>query len=217
MMKILVACEESQAVTIELRKLGHEAFSCDIDPCTGGYPEWHIKGDVLKVLNDGWDMMIAHPPCTRLTNAGRRWLHGPPKNKTMVEMWSDFFEGVKFYKAIRNANIPKIAIENPVMHDHARELLGKHKRNIVQPWWFGEKMFKATGFELKGLDPLVETNRLTPPKSGTDEHKEWSFIHRMSPGPERTRLRSKTPAGIAKAMAEQWAGDINKPQPIGKE
>ena len=138
----------------------------------------------------------------------------------MVEMWSDFFEGVKFYKAIRNASIPKIAIENPVMHDHARELLGKHKRNIVQPWWFGEKMFKATGFELIGLPDLVEgenTLRAIIPKPGTDEHKEWSFIHRMSPGPERTRLRSKTPIPLAKAIAMQWAGDINKPQPIGNE
>ena len=208
-MKILVACEESQAVTIELRKLGHEAFSADIDPCSGGCPEWHIQGDVLNILNDGWDMMIAHPPCTRLTNAGRRWLHVPPKGKTMVQMWGDFFAGVEFYNAIKSANIPKIAIENPVMHDHARELLGKSKRNIVQPWWFGEKMFKATGFELKGLEPLAATNKLTPPKSGTDEYKEWSFIHRMSPGPERTRLRSKTPIGIAKAIAMQWAGQIS--------
>jgi hypothetical protein len=223
-LRILVACEESQAVTIELRRLGHQAYSCDIDPCSGGYPNWHIVDDVLEVIKPGYvikteggcvsftaefDMMIAHPPCTRLTNAGRRWMHVPPKNRTMVDMWKEFFAGVEFYKAIREANIPKIAIENPVMHDHARELLGRHKRNIVQPWWFGEKMFKATGFELKGLEPLTATNKLTPPKSGTDEHKKWSFIHRMSPGPERTRLRSKTPIGIAKAMAEQWAGQVS--------
>ena len=213
-MKILVACEESQAVTIELRKLGHEAYSADIIDCSGGHPEWHIKGDVLDILGDGWDMMIAHPPCTRLTNAGRRWMHVPPKGRTMVEMWQEFFFGVKFYKAIRNANIPKIAIENPIMHDHAREMLGTQKRNIVQPWWFGEKMFKATGFELIGLPNLVEgesTLRDFIPKSGTDEHKKWSFIHRMLPGAERSRLRSKTPISLAKAMAEQWAG-INKQQ-----
>ncbi|GAF82801.1 unnamed protein product [marine sediment metagenome] len=210
-LKILVACEESQAVTIEFRKLGHEAYSADIQDCSGGYPEWHIKGDVLKILNDGWDMMIAHPPCTRLTNAGRRWLHNPPKGKTMVQMWSDFFDGVEFYRAIRSANIPKIAIENPVMHDHARELLGKESRNIVQPWWFGDKAFKATGFELINLPGLVSNppgnlpgSRLIPPKSGTDEHKEWSKVHRMSPGPERTKLRSKTYPGIAKAIANQW-------------
>jgi hypothetical protein len=205
-MKILVACEESQAVTIELRKLGHEAFSADIIDCSGGHPEWHIKGDVLEILDDGWDMMIAHPPCTRLTNSGRRWMHNPPKEKTMVQMWSDFFAGVEFYNKIKNANIPKIAIENPVMHDHAKELIETSKRSIVQPWWFGEKMFKATGFELKGLNPLVATNKLTPPRPGTDEHKKWSFIHRMSPGPDRAKLRSKTPPGIAKAIAKQWAG-----------
>jgi len=232
MMRILIACEESQAVTIELRKLGHEAFSCDTEPCSGGHPEWHIKGDVLKVINgygnrldlesggclfysvEDWDMMIAHPPCTRLTNAGRRWMHNPPKGKTMVKMWSDFFAGVEFYRAIRSANIPKIAIENPIMHDHARELLGKEPRNIVQPWWFGDKAFKATGFELINLPGLISNppgdlpgSRLVPPKSGTDEHKEWSKVHRMSPGPERTKLRSKTYPGTAKAMAEQWAGD----------
>lgn len=225
-MKILVACEESQAVTIELRNLGHEAYSCDLGPCSGGHSEWHIKGDVLSVINNTgkriqlesggclfingneWDMMIAHPPCTRLTNAGRRWMHAPPKGKTMVQMWSDFFEGVAFYKAIRSADIPLIAIENPIMHDHARELLGKEKRDVVQPWWFGDKLFKATGFELIGLKPLKATNKLTPPKPGSDEHKEWSKIHRMSPGPERAKLRSKTYPGIAKAMAEQWAGQL---------
>jgi len=204
-MRVLVACEESQAVTIELRKLGHEAYSADILDCSGGHPEWHIKGDVIGILDNEWDMMIAHPPCTRLANSGRRWLHNPPKNKTMVQMWSDFFKGVEFYKELLSAPIPKIAIENPVMHDHARELIQKSTRSIVQPWWFGDKAFKATGFELIGLDPLVATNKLTPPKPGTDEHKEWSGIHRMSPGPERAKLRSKTFPGIAKAMAEQWA------------
>lgn len=203
-MRVLIACEESQAVCIEFRKLGHEAYSCDIEPCSGGYPEWHIQQDVLEVLNDGWDMMIAHPPCTRLTNAGRRWLHNPPKGRTMVSMWKEFFDGVEFYKKLRNAPIPKIAIENPVMHDHARELIGKRKRHITQPWWFGDKAFKATGFELIGLPELVATNKLIPPLPGTDEHKEWSKVHRMSPGPERSKLRSKTYPGTAKALAEQY-------------
>jgi len=212
-MRILVACEESQTVTVELRNLGHKAFSADIQDCSGGHPEWHIKGNVLSILNDGWDMMIAHPPCTRLANSGRRWMHNPPKNKTMVQMWDEFFKGVEFYKAFRGANIPKKAIENPVMHDHARELLGKEKRNIIQPWWFGDKVFKATGFELHNLPDLVSnppgnlpSSRLVPPKHGTDEHKEWSIIHRMSPGPERAKMRSKTFPGSAKAMALQWAG-----------
>ena len=205
-MRILVACEESQAVTIELRKLGHEAFSCDVDPCSGGHPEWHIQADVLTVLNDGWDMMIAHPPCTLLTNSGVRWLHKPPKKKTLVEMWRDLFDGADFYKKLRDAPIPKKAIENPQMHKHAKEIIGEVSRQIVQPWFFGDEIFKATGFELIGLPELEDTNRLTPPKKGTDEHKKWSLVHRMSPGPERARLRSKTWPGLAKAMAQQWAG-----------
>lgn len=217
-MKVLIACEESQAVCKEFRALGHDAFSCDVDPCSGGHPEWHIQADVLEVINQGWDLMIAHPPCTRLTNAGRRWLHNPPNGKTMVEMWGDFFKGVEFYKALRNAPIPMIAIENPVMHDHARELLGKEARSIIQPWWFGEKMFKATGFELIGLPKLVEGEnslRNEIPEKGTGEHKAWSWVHRLPPSPERARLRSKTPAGIAKAMAEQW-GDLTADQLRGK-
>jgi len=223
-MRILVACEESQVVTIELRKLGHEAYSCDIDPCSGGHPEWHIHGDVLDViysrgarieLESGgclfytvsdWDMMIAHPPCTRLTNSGVRWLKEPPKNKTLVQMWADLFSGAEFYNKIKNCGIKKKCIENPIMHKYAKELIKIGHRQLVQPWFFGEKMFKATGYELIGLPDLVNTNRLTPPKKGTEEHKKWSWIHRMSPGPNRSKLRSKTPVGIAKAMAEQWAG-----------
>lgn len=226
-MRILVACEESQAVTIELRKLGHEAYSCDIELCSGGHPEWHILGDVLNViyskgkrlsLESGgclfydvidWDMMIAHPPCTRLTNSGVRWLKEPPKDKTLVEMWSDLFSGAEFYKNIRDCEIPKKCIENPVMHKHARELIKPGYKQTVQPWYFGDKTFKATGYELIGLPDLVDTNRLTPPEKGTEEHKKWSWIHRLSPGPERGKLRSKTPLGIAKAMAEQWAGQAS--------
>ena len=206
-MKVLVACEESQAITKELRILGHDAFSCDIKDCSGGHPEWHIKKDVLSVLNDGWDMLIAHPPCTRLTNAGVRWLKSPPKNKTLVEMWRQLFNDAEFYKALRDCGIPKKAIENPAMHRHAKEIIKPGKRQIVQPWWFGDKAFKATGFELINLPELKPTEKLEPPKKGTQEHKEWSFIHRMPPSPDRAKLRSKTFSGIAKAAAQQWAGE----------
>ena len=202
-MKILVACEESQAVTIELRKLGHEAYSCDIQPCSGGFPQWHIQGDVRSILNDGWDMMIAHPVCTRLTNSGVRWLHIPPKGKTLKQMWNELDEAAEFYKILRDAPIKMKAIENPIMHKYARERIGEMKRQIVQPWWFGDKAFKATGFELIGLPELIPTNKLIPPKKDTDEHKEWSAIHRASPGPNRSKIRSKTYPGIAKALAAQ--------------
>ena len=127
----------------------------------------------------------------------------------MVSMWKEFFEGVELYSKLRSAPIPMIAIENPVMHDHAREALGIIKRHVVQPWWFGDKVFKATGWELIGLPHLSEGDnslRSMVPRPGTDEHKAWSIINRMSPGPERARMGSKTFPGSARAIAEQWGG-----------
>jgi len=202
--KVLVACEESQVVCKAFRDKGHDAYSCDIDPCSGGYPEWHIQKDVLEVICDGWDLMIAHPPCTRLTNAGARWMKVPPKGKTLTQMWKELFDGADFYKALRDAPIKMKCIENPIMHCHARELITPGHRQVVQPWWFGEKTFKATGFELIGLPDLIASNKLVIPLPGTDEHKKWSWVHRMPPSKDRARLRSKTPTGIAKAMAHQW-------------
>ena len=204
-MDVLVACEESQEVTKAFRAKGHKAWSCDIDPCSGGHPEWHIQADVLTILGEGWDLMIAHPPCTRLANSGVRWLKVPPKGKTLHEMWVELREGAEFYKKLRDADIPKKCIENPVMHKHARALIEIQHKQIVQPWWFGDETFKATGFELINLPDLIETNRLTPPKKGTIEHKKWSWVHNLPPSPNRARLRSKTSPGIARAMAEQWS------------
>jgi len=205
-MKVLLACEESQAVTIEFRKLGHEAYSCDLQPCSGGHPEWHLQCDVRQVLQMQWDLMIAHPVCTRLTNSGVRWLHVPPNGKTLEEMWQELQEGAKFYNLLRDAPIEKKCIENPIMHKYARALIKLGNRQTVQPWWFGDKTFKATGLELIGLPDLIPTNKLTPPQKGTEEHKEWSWIHRLPPSKDRAKLRSKTQAGLAKAMAEQWGG-----------
>jgi len=201
-MKVLIACEYSGTVRDAFTALGHDAWSCDLRPSEK--PGQHLQCDVREILGNGWDLMIAHPVCTRLTNAGRRWLHNPPPGKTMVGMWRDFFDGVEFYNTLRNAPIPKRAIENPVMHDHAKECLGEMNRQIVQPWWFGDKAFKATGWELFDLPRLEATHKLEPPKKGTDEHKEWSWVHRMSPGPDRERERSRFHPGMAKAMAEQW-------------
>lgn len=204
-MKVLVACEESQVVTKAFRKKGHEAYSCDLKNCSGGHPEWHLKCDVRDFLQDtDFDMVIAHPDCTRLTNAGVRWLHSPPKNKTWDDIWHDLYLGVEFYRQIQASNIPRKAIENPIMHKYARAMIKPKDRQIVQPWWFGDKAFKATGFELYNLPELKPTNKLDPPEKGSVEYKEWSFIHRMSPGPERDTLRSKTFPGIADAMVEQW-------------
>lgn len=203
-MRVLIACECSGRVRDAFLALGHDAMSCDLQPTE--VPGPHYQGDVRDVLHDGWDMMIAHPDCTRLTNAGVRWLKVPPPGKTLVQMWRGLFDGAEFYRLLRDAPIPRKAIENPIMHCHARELIQPGQRQVVQPWWFGDPYFKATGWELIGLPPLVPTNKLTPPKPGTPEHKAWSAVHRASPGPQRKIERSRFYPGMSAACAAQWGG-----------
>ena len=209
-MKILVACEESQAVTIELRKLGHEAYSCDILECSGGHPEWHIMEDVIPLLNgtesfyttDGklhfkslWDMIIAFPPCTYLSNAGAKHLF---KGKILNE--ERFKKGLlakEFFLSILNANCPKIAVENPVsslifdMPKHTQE---------IQPWMFGHPVKKKTRLWLRGL-PLLQPTNIVNPECGCHEAGTWFMVG----GKDRQKNRAKTFNGIAKAMAEQWS------------
>ncbi len=201
-LRVLVACEYSGRVRDAFIAKGHDAISCDLLPTDQPGP--HHQGSVLDIMGDGFDLMIAHPPCTRLTNSGVRWLHVPPKGKTKEQMWQELDEGAEFYNAIKNADIPKKCIENPIMHKYARELIKLGHRQLIQPWWFGEKTFKATGFELIGLPDLVPTDMLEVPDKDTQEHKDWSWIHRASPGPNRWKVRSTTPQGIANAMADQW-------------
>jgi hypothetical protein len=165
----------------------------------------HLAADLFTVEDvESYDLLIAHPTCTRLTNSGVRWLHVPPPGKTLAQMWSDLDVAAAFYCAVRDLPIRCKAIENPVMHKYARDRIRPGYRQVVQPWWFGDPAFKATGFELVNLPPLVPTNRLTPPKAGTPEHVQWSMVHRASPGPDRWKIRSRTFAGVASAMAEQW-------------
>jgi hypothetical protein len=202
-LRVLVACEFSGTVRDAFAARGHDAWSCDLLPSErmGN----HIQDDAIYAINSSdWDLMIAHPPCTRLTNAGVRWLHIPPAGKTLEEMWNDLEKGCAFYKALRDAPIPKKAIENPIFHKYARERIQPVNRQVVQPWYFGDPSFKATGFELINLPPLKDTNRLIPPKPGTEEHKKWSKVHRASPGPNRWKERSRTPVQIAESMADQW-------------
>ena len=201
-MRVLIGCEYSGVVRDAFIRAGHDAMSCDLLPTESPGP--HYQGDIRDVLDYPWELAIFHPPCTRLTNSGVRWLHVPPHGKTKQEMWADLDEAADFYMLLRNAPIPRKAIENPVMHCYARERIGNTERQVVQPWWFGEPAFKATGFELIGLPKLNATNKLTPPKAGTDEHKHWSWIHRAPPGPDRWKQRSRTFTGIANAMTNQW-------------
>ena len=203
-MKILVACEESQAVTIELRKLGHEAYSCDILECSGGHPEWHVQGDVLPLLEQKWDMILAFPPCTYLTNAGARHLwKGGVLNE---ERYQKGLEAKEFFMQFYNADCPKICIENPtpsLIYELPKQT------QTIQPWQFGHPFTKRTNLWLKGLEPLEPTDIVEPERtwcpSGSYSGKH-NDKHRGVFARDRARNRSKTFPGIAKAMAEQWAG-----------
>jgi hypothetical protein len=205
-MRVLVACETSGVVRRAFAARGHDVWSCDLLPAEDGSNR-HIICDVRDLLDDGWDLLaVMHPPCTRLCNSGVRWLHKPPAGKTLEQMWAELDEAAALFAACLNA--PKIrrkAVENPVMHRHGRTRIpGIVKPQIVQPWWFGDPAFKATGLYLRDLPPLHATNRLVPPRPGTPEHKAWSMVHRASPGPDRWKLRSRTFQGLADAMADQW-------------
>lgn len=185
--RVLIACEESQAVCIEMRRLGHEAYSCDLQPCSGGHPEWHLQCDALELLKMRWDLIVAHPPCTDLASSGARWF--PEKRADGRQQKS-----IEFFMMFANAECPRIAIENPI---GIMSSIYRKPDQIIQPWQFGHGETKATCLWLKGLDALTPTNIV-----GGREHRVW----RMAPGPDRAKERSKTFPGIARAMAEQWAG-----------
>ncbi|MEI4473221.1 hypothetical protein [Frigidibacter sp. MR17.24] len=206
-LRVLIGCATSCVALDAFLALGHDAWQCDLLPADKPTNR-HIRGDIRDVMHQGWDLMlVSNPPCTRLCNSGVRWLSVPPPGKTEAEMWAELDEGAALFSACLNAPIPRVAVENPVMHGHARERIENWIRpQIVQPWWFGDRAFKATGLYLRGLPPLVPTLKLTPPRPGTDEHKAWSGIHRASPGPDRWKIRSKTFAGMAAAWASQWGG-----------
>lgn len=223
-MRVLIACEYSGRTREAFRARGHDAISCDLLPAEDG-SRYHEVGDVFDIIKRAdWDLMIAHPPCTYLANSGVRWLYttetvrnGPDEVEVSVRdeaRWRDMRAAARFFGRLLAAPIPKIACENPVMHRHGRDAIAAYLRaqnigelptHFVQPWWFGDEAFKATGFTLKGLPPLVKpATALVPPKPGTPEHKAWSVIHMASPGPDRWKDRSRTFPGIAKAMAEAW-------------
>jgi hypothetical protein len=207
-MKVLIGCEESQIICMAFRSLGHEAYSCDLKPCSGGHPEWHIQGDILEVMmKPGWDLMIGHPMCTRLCNSGVRWL-------AERNLWKEMEKACDFFNAMKAAPIPKICLENPIPHGYATERIGAYDQK-VQPWQFGDGKVKATCFWLKGLPPLLPTHAEYSffAERAPDERKAECFI--ASPGPERSTMRSKTYPGIARAMAKQWS-DVTVSKPYDK-
>ena len=207
-LKILVACEESQAVCIAFRELGHEAYSCDTEPCSGGHPEWHLRQDVIPVLKEKWDMIIAFPPCTHLCSSGARWFAKKRANGQQQQ-------GIDFFMLFTNLDCPKVCIENPV---GIMSRIYRKPDQIIQPFEFSHPETKKTCLWLKGLHCLQPTNEVEPDFMRNSDGsfkldkkgKKYSRIHwqsgRKDPK-ERSKIRSKTYHGIAEAMAIQWGGE----------
>ncbi len=196
-MRWLIGCEFTGSVRRAFRALGHDAWSCDLLPAADD-SEYHIQGDVLGVLVDGWDAAIFHPPCTYLANSGVRWLYGGKGNIPDLNRWVEMIRAARFFRELLNAPIHKVAIENPIQHRHAA--LTKPDQ-IIQPWQFGHGETKATCLWLRGLPKLIPTEIVDGRKPR---------VHFASPSPDRWKERSITLPGIAEAMAMQWGGVNNK-------
>lgn len=198
-LRVLIACEFSGVVRRAFAARGHDAWSCDLLP-SEDRSNRHITGDARDTLGDGWDLlMVAHPPCTRLCNSGVRWLSKPPPGKTLDQMQADLREGAALFSAFWNAPIPRVAVENPIMHKHAKALIRNYAEpaQTIQPWQFGHGETKGTCLWLRGLPKLTPTQIV---------EGRTARVHRMPPGPDRWKERSRTFAGIAEAMADQWGG-----------
>jgi hypothetical protein len=200
-MKILVGCEESQAVTIELRKLGHEAFSCDLQESSGGHPEWHLQMDVFKAIDlHDWDLGIFFPDCTFLTVSANKWYKDQPKRKSGALVGAERREArekaIEFFMKLYNCKIPKVAIENPigVMSSRFRK-----PDQVLQPWMFGHGETKATCLWLKNLPKLEPTNIVDG---------RYQRMHLLPKTKDRAKLRSKTYLGIANALAVQFVAFV---------
>ena len=220
-MNVLIACEESQRVCTAFREKGHNAFSCDILPCSGGHPEWHIRWDALSLINGNctfltedcslhtingkWDMIIAFPPCTYLTVTGNRWFNVERYGESAVQRHRDRVDAIKFFMAFANADCERIAIENPVGIMSSK---WRKPNQIINPYEFGDPFEKKTCLWLKGMPELKPTNIVeAPPRKHFESGKTmpaWYADVWHLPKEERAKLRSKTFPGIAKAMAEQW-------------
>lgn len=198
-LRVFVACEFSGTVRNAFLARGHDAWSCDLLPAED-QTNRHIVGDARDYLNDGWDLLIvAHPPCTRLCNSGVRWLTKPPRGKTVSQIWQELDEAAELFSTFWNAPIHRVCVENPVMHKHAKSRIRNYAQpaQSVQPWQFGHGEVKRTCFWLNNLPPLQATNIVDG---------RTARVHRMPPGPDRWRERSRFFTGIADAMADQWGG-----------
>lgn len=203
-MRVLVACEESQAVTKEFRRLGHEAYSCDVVPCSGGHPEWHLQQDVLPLLTEHWDMIIAFPPCTYMSNAGACRMY-PRKGQVDEERFAKAMKAKEFFMAFYNADCERICIENPM----PLSIVGlPEKTQVIQPYQFGHPFTKKTYLWLKGLPNLIPTEIVEPVGPyvcGNSKIWKRQAANGVVYGKEKSPThRSKTFPGVARAMSEQW-------------
>ncbi|MBD3785667.1 MAG: hypothetical protein IE922_01675 [Sphingomonadales bacterium] len=216
-LRILIGCETSGIARRAFAELGHDVWSCDLEAAEDGSNR-HIVCDIRDgILTWGWDLLaVMHPPCTRLCRSGRRWMSGPgkwtqpkqlPAGRTWDEMRAEFELGVSVFTTCWTAPIKRIAIENPEMNDLARDRMPADLPvpQMVQPHWFGEPAYKATGWYLRNLPVLEPTAPLMEPERNSDEWRRWNRIHRMPPGPERARLRSRSFPGMMHAAAAQWS------------
>jgi len=206
-MKVLCACEESQAVCIAFREKGHEAYSCDIEPCSGGHPEWHLQQDVIPLLKEKWDMIIAFPPCTHLAVSGAAWFEQKRKDGRQQA-------GIDFFMEFVTCKCKMVAIENPI---GIMSTIYRKPDQIINPWQYGHMEQKATCLWLNGLPLLKETHNVYDEMMNLPKNKR-ERLHYLPPGPGRAKLRSKTFPGIARAMAAQWGSEPPAaPQAEGEE
>lgn len=211
-MKVLIACEESQEICKAFRSMGHEAFSCDLQECSGGHPEWHIQEDVRKVMNNSFHLMIAHPVCGIMANSGVRWLVKDNK-RIDQDRWDELELAIDFFNVFANSTIWMKSIENPVQHKYARDgFVNRHGRFVhgvgkysqtIQPYEHGHMQTKRTCLWNYRLPYLQKTNNVYAEMMKLP-YKERALVHYCPPGPERGKLRSKTFPGVAQAMASQW-------------
>lgn len=194
-MKVLIACEFSGIVRDAFVAKGHDAWSCDL--LLTERPGNHIQADFRSVIQDTWDMVSYHYECRVMANSGVRWLY------EKIGRWEELDEAAEIFNiTIRDTRLGWS--ENPIQHKHTKERIDREQDQTIQPWYFGEPYFKATCLWLRSLPKLKATDRLVPPKQGTEEYKKWSMVHRAPPGKDRWKIRSRTFQGIAKAMADQW-------------
>lgn len=218
MMRVLVGCECSGVVRNAFRALGHDAWSCDLKPAEDASP-FHIQDDVLNWLHAGWDLAVFHPVCRYLTNSGAKHLYlgGRKENGPDPDRWEKMQAGADFYLKLWDAPIERVAVENPIWHEHAARYIQTHarrphpkRRQFVQPWWFGHLEVKATGLALRELPPLRPTHDVRA-ETFALSYAERAKVHYASPGPNREADRSRTLPGLGRAMAFRWAGPVGVP------